>query len=208
MTASWLNQMGWDDVYVLEPEGEFGLGDITLARGPRASRIPAYPDWPIVRAGELSRGDASALGSEGPQGVTVIDLSTSLRFRRKHIPGAWWAVRARLAEARDKIGAAAQIVLTSDDGLIARYAAPEAALCGPSAGEGAEAATPQQDWLRRRALRAATARRRYKPYDLNRLREAPAPTSLKSRSWTRSSDPDRFRVYRGQTPISLSGSEV
>ena len=25
MTASWLNQMGWDDVYVLEPEGADGL---------------------------------------------------------------------------------------------------------------------------------------------------------------------------------------
>ena len=122
MTASWLNQMGWDEVYVLEPEGDFGLGDITLARGPRAPRIPVYPDWPVVRASELSRG-----------GATVIDLSTSLRFRRKHIPGAWWAVRARLAQARAKIGAAQEIVLTSEDSLIARFAAPEAAALWPEA---------------------------------------------------------------------------
>jgi rhodanese-related sulfurtransferase len=122
MTASWLNQMGWEEVYVLEPEGEFGLGDITLARGLRAPRIPVYPDWPVVRATDLAHG-----------GATVIDFSTSLRFRRKHIPGAWWAVRARLAEARNKIGAAKEIVLTSEDSLIARFAAPEAAALWPEA---------------------------------------------------------------------------
>ena len=122
MTASWLIQMGWDEVYVLEPEGEFGLGDITLARGPRAVRTPAYPEWPLVRAQEFERA-----------GATVIDFSTSLRFRREHIPGAWWAVRARLAQAREKIGAAKKIVLTSEDGLIARFAAPEAAALWPGA---------------------------------------------------------------------------
>jgi rhodanese-related sulfurtransferase len=134
MTASWLNQMGWDDVYVLEPEGEFGLGDITLARGPRAPRIPAYPEWPAVRAQELAPDVAEERSPESARdGVAVIDLSTSLRFRRKHIPGAWWAVRARLAEAREKIGAAPQVVLSSEDGLLARYAAPEAAALWPQA---------------------------------------------------------------------------
>jgi rhodanese-related sulfurtransferase len=120
MTASWLNQMGWDDVHVLEPEGDFGFGEITLARGPRAPRMPAPPEWPASGAAEL----ASA---------TIIDLASSLRYRRKHIPGAWWAVRARLAEAREKIGAAKEIVLASDDGLVARFAAPEAQALWPEA---------------------------------------------------------------------------
>jgi rhodanese-related sulfurtransferase len=128
MTASWLNQMGWDDVHVLEPEGDFGLGDITLARGPRVPRIAAYPEWPAVRAEEISAAVARASASgDARDAITVIDLSSSLRFRRRHIPGAWWAVRARLSSAREKIGMAANIVLTSDDGLIARFAAPEAA---------------------------------------------------------------------------------
>lgn len=123
MTASWLNQMGWEEVYVLEAEGDFGFGDLTLARGPRTPRIPAYPDAPAVRAAEL----AQRLGA----GAVLIDLSSSLRFRRRHVPGAWWAVRARLAAAREKIGAAKEIVLTSDDGLLARLAAPEAAALWP-----------------------------------------------------------------------------
>ena len=30
--------------------------------------------------------------------VAVVDLDTSLRYRDGHIPGAWWAVRARLRD--------------------------------------------------------------------------------------------------------------
>ena len=42
MTASWLNQMGWSDVYVLEPEGEDGFaGWRDRARPARARRSPA-----------------------------------------------------------------------------------------------------------------------------------------------------------------------
>ena len=82
--------------------------------------MPAPPEWPAVSAAQL----ASA---------TIIDLSSSLRYRRRHVPGAWWAVRARLAEAREKIGDAKQVVLTSDDGLIARFAAPEGQALWPEA---------------------------------------------------------------------------
>jgi rhodanese-related sulfurtransferase len=141
MTASWLNQMGWEDVHVLEPEGDFGFGEITLARGPRAPRMPAPPEWPAVSAAELAQivatgqgggaRDRAAAGSA--DGVAVIDLASSLRYRRGHVPGAWWAVRARLAEAREKIGAAQQVVLASDDSLVARFAAPEAQALWPEA---------------------------------------------------------------------------
>jgi len=189
MTASWLNQMGWDDVHVLEPEGEFGLGDVTIARGPRAPRIPAYPDWPTVRAEEVARGGANARAREGAregarqgasqrvsassrEDVAVIDLSTSLRFRRKHIPGAWWAVRARLAQAREKIGAVKEVVLTSEDSLIARFAAPEAAALWPEAQvkvlEGGNAAWLDAGLPAETGLAKATTSLDdvwYKPYD-------------------------------------------
>ncbi len=105
MTASWLVQMGWNDVYVLEdPE----LGE----SGPRRPRIPGSPPWQTVAA--------------IPQGAAVLDLSTSLRFHHAHIPGAWWGVRSRLGEARHKI-AGDSLVLTSEDGVLAHLAAPEAA---------------------------------------------------------------------------------
>ena len=70
---------------------------------------------------------------ERPGNATVIDFSTSLRFRTFHLPGAWWAVRSRLAEARDRIGTARELVLTSEDSALAHLAAPEAAALWPEA---------------------------------------------------------------------------
>src|SRR5688572_5251744 len=105
MTASWLNQMGWPDVHVLQD-----ISDLPLEAGPR--RAPAVKKWATVN-------DVA--------GATVLDLSTSLRFHHAHIPGAWWGVRSRLGEARAKIGDAKKLVLTSEDGSLAHLAAPEAA---------------------------------------------------------------------------------
>jgi 3-mercaptopyruvate sulfurtransferase SseA len=49
----------------------------------------------------------------------------SRHHRQGHIPGGWFAIRARLAEALDKLPVAGDLVLTSEDGTIARYAAAE-----------------------------------------------------------------------------------
>jgi rhodanese-related sulfurtransferase len=117
MTASWLNQMGWDEVYVLEPDS----GDWEIASGPRAVQIPGFKRWRSIRARQFAADEA-----------TVIDLSTSLRYRGWHVPGAWWAVRSRLFEARAKIGDAGEVVLSSEDGVLAHLAAPEAAELWPN----------------------------------------------------------------------------
>jgi len=106
MTASWLNQMGWNGVHVLQdPELTEG--------GPRRPGIPDIPLWQTVPA--------------IPSGAEVLDLSTSLRFAKAHIPGAWWGVRSRLKEAKEKIPTSETLVLTSEDGVLAHLAAPEAA---------------------------------------------------------------------------------
>jgi rhodanese-related sulfurtransferase len=120
MTASWLNQMGWDDVHVLEPQGEDGFGGWATHSGPRVPEIPGFKRWRSIRPQQLA-----------PE-ATVIDLATSLRFRARHVPGAWWAVRSRLAEARAKIPQKDDVVLTSEDATLAHLAAPEAAELWPS----------------------------------------------------------------------------
>ena len=107
MTASWLNQMGWNDVHVLED------AELTES-GPRKPKIPGTPPWRTV----------SAI----PEGAAVLDLSTSLRFHHRHLPGAWWGVRSRLNEAHEKIPSVKNLILTSEDGVLAHLAAPEAAL--------------------------------------------------------------------------------
>jgi rhodanese-related sulfurtransferase len=146
MTASWLNQMGWSDVYVLED------AELTES-GPRPPRIPGTPPWRTVAA--------------VPEGAAVLDLSTSLRFAKAHIPGAWWGVRSRLEQARKAIGEARSLVLTSEDGVLAHLAAPEAAKIFPEVAvlEGGNAAWrgPWEPGIER----ATTARDDvwYKPYD-------------------------------------------
>ena len=124
MTASWLNQMGWDHVYVLEPDGQDGFAGWALERGPAPRRIAAFTPSATIPVDELG----SRLHDPT---LAVIDLATSLRFRDRHVPGAWWAVRARLAQARATLPSMQTVVLTSEDGVLAHLAAPEAAALWP-----------------------------------------------------------------------------
>ena len=59
--------------------------------------------------------------------VTLIDLEYSKLYRHGHIPGAWFATRARLGAALEKLPPAESIVLTSPDGDLAHVAAAELA---------------------------------------------------------------------------------
>jgi 3-mercaptopyruvate sulfurtransferase SseA len=59
-------------------------------------------------------------------GATVVDLSLSRNYLLGHIPGAWFAIRTRLKRALEKIPLTGTLVLTSEDGVLARLAASEA----------------------------------------------------------------------------------
>jgi hypothetical protein len=64
----------------------------------------------------------------------VVDVGTSVKYRnRGHIPGSWWAVRSRMAEARAAIGPVDRVVLTSTDGVLARLAVADAQAQWPEA---------------------------------------------------------------------------
>ncbi len=112
MTASWLAQMGWD-VYVLD-----GGFETELEAGAWRAARPALPSVETLTAREL----AQALLDEA---VVVLDLAPSPIHRKGHIPGAWFAIRSRLAEAFERIPEGRPIVLTSPDGALARLAAAE-----------------------------------------------------------------------------------
>ena len=63
--------------------------------------------------------------------ATVVDLSLSRDYLKEHIPGAWFAIRSRLDRAFQKIPVRGTLVLTSEDGVLARLAVAEAeALAG------------------------------------------------------------------------------
>ncbi|MGA2568229.1 MAG: rhodanese-like domain-containing protein, partial [Pseudolabrys sp.] len=109
MTASWLKQMGWQDVAVLPEAGaEKGQpADVVLDTAPADAAI------------EFS--DVLAIDN-----VNVIDLSRSPNYRRGHIPGAWFAIRSRLDRALPNIPLRKMVVLTSEDGVLAGLAVEEA----------------------------------------------------------------------------------
>ena len=126
MTAHWLNQMGWNEVYVLEPEGTDGFSGWQTESGPRRPAALGFK-----RHDGLAPAQLAMRHNQG--GTVVLDLSTSLQFRARHIPGSWWAVRSRLEAASGKVGDARSVVLVSPDGLQAHLAAPEAAALWPKA---------------------------------------------------------------------------
>ena len=112
MTASWLAQMGWREVFVLVAAGE--------ERG-----------WPQPRVvGDIPRDaaiDSTALaGLLARDAATVIDLSLSRDYLAGHIPGAWFAIRTRLDRAFSKNAPRGTLVLTSEDGVLAALAVAEA----------------------------------------------------------------------------------
>ncbi len=117
VTASWLVQMGLDNVHVLDP----GIGDgDDLVTGPHRPSIPdqADADCATITPDELHR-------LMEQDGVAVIDFARSLDYGAGHIPGAWFAIRARLGVSFAKIPAPPQLVLTSGDGTLARLAAAD-----------------------------------------------------------------------------------
>ena len=118
MTASWLKQMGWNDVAVLVA----GPGDGDWVTGPYRPRVlgldgisPATIEPAALRE-RLGAGTA-----------VVVDLDTSRRYAQAHIPGAWFAIRSRLPADLGRVPKAEAIVLTSPDGALARLAAAELA---------------------------------------------------------------------------------
>ncbi|HEY1362221.1 MAG TPA: rhodanese-like domain-containing protein [Xanthobacteraceae bacterium] len=113
MTASWLRQMGWRDVFVLAEAGR--------ASGWPAPEILGPPPPP-----ELRLDCASLAELLGRASATVIDLSLSRDYRKAHIPGASFAIRSRLERALPRIELRGTLVLTSEDGVLAGLAAPEA----------------------------------------------------------------------------------
>ena len=124
MTASWLVQMGWRDVAVLERGLDGGPAGAALVSG---RFVPEVIDPPAA-AQQIPVDEAEKLIQGG--GAAVVDFATSLEYRAGHIPGAWFAVRSRLKDCLARLPDAPVVVMTSPDGVLARYAAADAeSLC-------------------------------------------------------------------------------
>jgi rhodanese-related sulfurtransferase len=119
MTASWLRQMGWKDVYVLAEKGS-------------ETGWPAAPMLQSDLRPELAIAAAELATLIANNEATTVDLSSSRDYLRRHIPGAWFAVRTRLDRALKKMPLRGTLVLTSEDGVVAGLAAAEASALAKS----------------------------------------------------------------------------
>ncbi|HVH76131.1 MAG TPA: rhodanese-like domain-containing protein [Stellaceae bacterium] len=114
MTASWLKRMGWDAVVL-----DGGLEGARLEEGMPAAD---FSDFPLAGPAPAEI-EPRALD---PKSAIVVDLALSKHHRAGHVPGAHFAIRARLGEALAQLPPGSNIVLTSEDGALARFAAAEA----------------------------------------------------------------------------------
>ena len=119
MTASWLAQLGWE-AWVLDGAQ---AGDFSETGQPGVP-LPE-PLGPIshISPAEL----AQWLRDDDTDHTAVLDLTTSANYVKRHIPGAWFALRSELAQAVARIPQADRYVLTCGSSLLARYAAADLA---------------------------------------------------------------------------------
>jgi rhodanese-related sulfurtransferase len=76
-----------------------------------------------ARAATIAPNELQALLAAGE--ATVIDLAPSIAYEAGHIPGAWFAVRARLPGSLARVPRRRVLVLTSPDARLARLAGAE-----------------------------------------------------------------------------------
>ncbi|KVP37177.1 rhodanese-related sulfurtransferase [Burkholderia ubonensis] len=125
MTASWLAQMGWD-VRVVEA-GAQAFGE--TGQPPRD--VPAAPGVAEVSPATL----AGWLREAAPDEIAIVDVTASANYVKRHIPGAWFAVRAQLRDALAAIPAARRYVFTCGSSLLARFAAADARALLPASAQ-------------------------------------------------------------------------
>lgn len=113
MSASWLAQLGWE-VHVLDDLQPAHFSE----QGAWVAPVPAPPQAELISPHTLA--DWLAHGD-----TVVLDFTASANYVKRHIPGAWWVLRAQLPHALAKVPAAQRYVLTCGSSQLARLAVAE-----------------------------------------------------------------------------------
>lgn len=119
MTAHWLLQMGWRNVYVLRNDA-----DAPMDSGP--SGLPGLGEN-AQRARTIS---PQGLRERLTRGVRAIDVGESYWYRTGRIPGVCYAMRSKLERALEGANKELPLVFVCADGRVSRYAAEDALALG------------------------------------------------------------------------------
>jgi len=120
MTAHWLRQLGWREVYVLDQWDD--LPRVAGAEPPLFAT--SVPDVPQIAP--------DTLATSRVEDRLLIDLADSPTFRKGHIPGARFAIRGDL-DGHVALREAGRIIVTSPDGTGAAFAVAELRAAGHDA---------------------------------------------------------------------------
>lgn len=105
MTATWLIQLGWCEVHVLES----GLENQAILTGRKAK--PCF-NLEKQRVKMISPKEAHRAQSDG---VTIIDVSRSLSYRERHAKGAAFGVRSKLVADLKKAKINGELIIIAVD---------------------------------------------------------------------------------------------
>jgi rhodanese-related sulfurtransferase len=114
LTASWLIQMGWEKVYVINEPLEKSLAPANFQETKPPMNRPVKFISP-----------QDAIAQKGADDYMIIDLSPSQDYQNGHIPGAYWALRSYLPEKLKELSPSGPIILTARDPLEAILASGE-----------------------------------------------------------------------------------
>jgi rhodanese-related sulfurtransferase len=119
ITASWLAQLNWGEVFI--------LGD-ALSLDPVAGVQPAPLAAPLPDVSTIA--PRALAGLLAGAGATLLDVQPSPGYDKAHIAGAHFAIRAYV-QSQAQVPGHGAIVLTSEDGALAAFAAADLAPTGP-----------------------------------------------------------------------------
>jgi len=116
-TASWLVQADWAETYVLADP----FAGLKLATGDYQPAVLSLKDAPsAVDPAKLSE----LLKTKS---TTVIDVADSSSYIKRHIPSAWFVIRARLGESLKVMPHSPSFVVTGDNAALAAFTAQDLA---------------------------------------------------------------------------------
>ncbi len=118
MTASWLAQMGWAvsvvDGLIASDFAVEGLPPVLLPL------LPSVPDSQVMSVTDLPNWHEDV----EKRGAVILDFATARQYSQGHIAGAWYALRSELGSILSRTSHAVSYILTSPDGVMARFAFP------------------------------------------------------------------------------------
>ncbi|MDB4926413.1 rhodanese-related sulfurtransferase [Mucilaginibacter sp.] len=117
MTASWLAQMAWE-VYVLDYVNNTALTE----KGEAPLNLPLLPD---LKVDQIISAELLQYWLSEDKSLIIIDLAPASIYLKKHIPGAWYVLRSQLKTALKQLSAPEKYILTSPDGIQARFVVGE-----------------------------------------------------------------------------------